>query len=57
MELGEVADDAVDMADPAAFVGDGQAGRLAEEFREVDAQGFVHQFDLELVGPAKTRNA
>ena len=55
----------MDMADSATFVGDGQAGGLAEDPREVDARGFIHQLDLELVGrctssipeKANTRNA
>ena len=50
VELAQVADDAVHMPGPNAFVGDAQTGGLAQKLREIGARGFVHELDFVLVG-------
>ncbi len=50
VQLGELADHAVHMPHTSAFVGDAQAGGLAEDLGEIDVWRFVNELDFKFVG-------
>jgi len=50
VQLPEAVDDAVDVANVPAFVGDAQTGGLSEQRAKVQAVGFMHEFDFKFVG-------